>query len=482
MNGGLDRSSSFGILVAATLYFFLNALTQGLVSPTADLDQAQQLLLSQDRAWGYGAQPPLYTWIVHTLFSLTGPSLGVLLGLKALLLGAMMLGAFLVARQLGLEGSRQQAALIGFAFIPQIVWEAQRDLTHSVLATVLGMWTLWAFLALRRAPQIRGYLMLGVLMALGVMGKYNYLIFMVALLVAGLATPSYRPRVWNPRMLLSLLVAVCILLPHLAWILSHQDVATASAHKFKMDGGFTLRGLGSLGMAMLAFSAPLLLAAGLSRSKQNGQSGPTEERRILGRLLGVMILLLALSVLVSGATNVKDRWLQPLLFFLPLFVASVVAIRMRMFSAIAIALLTLVAVILPGRTLLAEWSGKVSRPNLPYAAGFDEIRKEVGKPALIVSDSELLAGNMRLAFSESRIERVLTPAGFQSLAERFAGKSVLFVSEGELDAGWFGKLVRQLESGDSIVRMSETPLLYVPDKKFRMNWLLIRNDSMRKNP
>lgn len=482
MNGGLARSSSFGIIVAATLYFFLNALTQGLVSPTADLDQAQQLLLSQDRAWGYGAQPPLYTWIVHTLFSLTGPSQAVLLGLKALLLGAMMLGAFLVARQLGLEGSRQQAALIGFAFIPQIVWEAQRDLTHSVLATVLGMWTLWAFLALRRVPQIRGYLMLGVLMALGVMSKYNYLIFMVALLLAGLATPSYRPRVWNPRMSLSLLVAVCILLPHLVWIVSHQDVATASAHKFKMDGGFTLQGLGSLGMAMLAFSAPLLLAAGLSRRKQNDQSGPTEERRILGRLLGVVLLLLALSVLVSGATNVKDRWLQPLLFFLPLFVASVVAIRIRMFSAIAIALLISVAVILPGRTLFAQWSGNVSRPNLPYAAGLDEIRREVGKPALIVSDSELLAGNARLAFPESRIERVLTPAGFQSLAERFAGKSVLFVSEGELDAGWFGKLVRQFESGDSIVRISETPLLYVPDKKFRMNWLLIRNDSMRKNP
>lgn len=482
MNDGPARSSSFGIIVAATLYFFLNALTQGLVSPTADLDQAQQLLLSQDRAWGYGAQPPLYTWIVHTLFGITGPSLGVLLGLKALLLAALMLGAFQVARQLGLEGSRQQAALIGFAFIPQIVWEAQRDLTHSVLATVLGMWTLWAFLALRRAPQIRSYLMLGVLMALGVMSKYNYLIFMVALLVAGFATPSYRPRVWNPWMLLSLLVAVCLLLPHLAWIVSHQDVATSSAHKFRMDGGFTLQGLGSLGMGMLAFSAPLLLAAGLSRRKLDAHTGATEEARILGRLLGVVILLLALSVLVSGATNVKDRWLQPLLFFLPLFIASIVAIRIRMFSALAIALLTLVAVILPGRTLLAEWSGKVSRPNLPYAAAANEIRKLADNPAFIVSDSELLAGNLRLAFPESRIEIVRTPAEFQSLAEGIAGQSVLFVSERELDAGWFGKLVRQFESSDSIVRMSETPLLYVPDKKFRMNWLLIRNDSMRKTP
>jgi Sec-independent protein secretion pathway component TatC len=43
------------------VYFLFNALTQFCVSKTAELDQAEQLILSQTFQLGYGAQPPLYT-------------------------------------------------------------------------------------------------------------------------------------------------------------------------------------------------------------------------------------------------------------------------------------------------------------------------------------------------------------------------------------------------------------------------------------
>ncbi len=68
------RVSDLRIWLLASLYFALNALTQGWVSPTADLDQAQQLVLSQNWNLGYGTQPPLYTWLVNILFAITGPS------------------------------------------------------------------------------------------------------------------------------------------------------------------------------------------------------------------------------------------------------------------------------------------------------------------------------------------------------------------------------------------------------------------------
>lgn len=482
MSEGQMRSSSVGILVAAPFYFFLNAITQGLVSPTADLDQAQQLLLSQDRAWGYGAQPPLYTWVVNFLFGFSGPNLGVLLGLKAFLLSLLMLGACQVSRQLGLSRTQEQAALLGFALIPQIVWEAQRDLTHSVLATVLGMWTLWAFLRLRRAAEIRDYILLGVLVALGILSKYNYLIFLASLLVAGLATPSFRPRVWCWGMILSLAIAVCALWPHLLWIVSHQDIATASAHKFKMADGFAPEGLASLGMAMLAYSVPLLLAAGLSRSKRAAPRETTEEQRFLRRLLVVVILLLGLIVFLSGTTNVKDRWLQPLLFFLPFFVASAVSVDVRIFGAIAALVLVLAAVILPGRTVWAEWSEKTSRPNLPYAVAFEEIRKDAGEPAVIMSDSELLAGNARLAFPESRIEVVRSPNDFDLAMMRSADKDVLWVSEADSENSWFARLAFQSEREGATMGWSEAPFLYVSKKTMRLNWCMIRNHSLKPPP
>jgi hypothetical protein len=49
-----------------------------LVSGTADLDQAEQLILSQAFQPGYNAQPPLYTYLAGLVFSLAGHGLGPL--------------------------------------------------------------------------------------------------------------------------------------------------------------------------------------------------------------------------------------------------------------------------------------------------------------------------------------------------------------------------------------------------------------------
>ncbi len=138
------RVSDLRIWLLASLYFALNALTQGWVSPTADLDQAQQLVLSQNWNLGYGTQPPLYTWLVNILFAITGPSLWVLLALKSLLLSLLAAGILAIGRELGFDGRRQLMALAGLALIPQVIWEAQRDLTHSLLATLVASWTLWS--------------------------------------------------------------------------------------------------------------------------------------------------------------------------------------------------------------------------------------------------------------------------------------------------------------------------------------------------
>jgi hypothetical protein len=67
------------LLPAIGTFLLVNATSQWLVSGTADQDQAEQLLLSQGWALGYGAQPPLYTYLVKLLFQVTGVALWPLL-------------------------------------------------------------------------------------------------------------------------------------------------------------------------------------------------------------------------------------------------------------------------------------------------------------------------------------------------------------------------------------------------------------------
>src|SRR5690606_32499708 len=71
--------------------------------------------------------------------------------------------------------------------------------------------------------------------ALGAMSKYNYLLFAGALLVAGASLPALRPRVLSWRMLAALVLALCLLAPHLHWVLTHTEETLSRTFKFGLD-------------------------------------------------------------------------------------------------------------------------------------------------------------------------------------------------------------------------------------------------------
>ena len=171
---GQDRLLSplclWGIVVA---YVTINALTQRLVSGTAELDQSQQLLLSQDWQFGYSGQPPLYTWLVMGVFAITGPSLSALLGIKVVLLSSLAAILIGVGRQFLFSKQQHLITIVSMVFILQFIWESQRDLTHSVLVTVMSAATLLQIVRAQRNPITSNYIILGLLVGMGIISKYN---------------------------------------------------------------------------------------------------------------------------------------------------------------------------------------------------------------------------------------------------------------------------------------------------------------------
>ncbi|WP_165873508.1 glycosyltransferase family 39 protein [Parasulfuritortus cantonensis] len=469
--GGQDLWLGLGALA----YFAVNALSQCLVSPTAELDQAQQLVLSQDLSWGYGPQPPLYSWLVNLLFALTGPSLAVLYAVKVALLGLLVAGMLQAAREIGLDARARLLAVAGLALIPQFVWESQRDLTHSVLATVCAVWTLWALFRLYRAPSLANHVLLGVLVGLGVLSKYNFGFFVLALIGAALLTPAYRRRLLTPRLLLAVAVALLVLAPHLAWFAGHAGAATASSAKFKMAGGFAPAGAVSVLYAVLAFLGPLILAYALSWRRAGGRPAALDGAHtgLLVRLALVMLGLLMAFVLVTGATHVKDRWMQPLFFFVPLLAAMTVA-HARVFLGLAGAIALAVAVLLPGQALWASLHDKASRRNLPYAELAAALRAEAGRPDVILASNELLAGNMRLAFPDSRVGVVWSPDGLRAALAEYRGRTVWFLADnGGHDRGdraWTEYAVAFPGRQPQVV---ERPLLHMATAGHRIYWLAL---------
>src|SRR5690242_18624842 len=89
-NDRKDSGSAYGrhhsigtvLLILLGIYFGLHVLTRSVVSHNLQLDEAEQLILTQDWRWGYGAQPPLYNWLQKALFSAIGVNVFALSFLK----------------------------------------------------------------------------------------------------------------------------------------------------------------------------------------------------------------------------------------------------------------------------------------------------------------------------------------------------------------------------------------------------------------
>jgi len=164
------NARAFWLTLAA--YFCLAALGRVLVSPSAELDESEQLVLTQAMQWGYVSQPPLYTWLQGLCFSILGTHVGSLAVLKGILLFGTFVFVYGLVKAATSALRPAVVASLSLFFIPQILWESQRDLTHSVLATMVAAATLFVFLRLvqRRRPADYGWF--GLCAGLGMLSKY----------------------------------------------------------------------------------------------------------------------------------------------------------------------------------------------------------------------------------------------------------------------------------------------------------------------
>ena len=388
--------------LAVAAYLLLNVLSQLAVSPTANFDQAEVLLLSQDFRLGYTAQPPLYVWFTAALDALLGPSLAANMLFKALLLAASTAVALLVLREAG--GTRAQAAamLAAFACIPTVIWESQRALTHTSLAVLCVYATLWQLARLRGSPTPGRYVLIGVLAGLAVLAKYNTALALASLLMAMLALPSWRGLLLSRQAGLTALAAAAVVAPHLGWLLNHPGALQPTIEKLESGRAVAsrLRGLRDLLRSAVDFAGPLALTVLLARatgrvraatartapgmlvatvttarpapaaSPPPADSPAAQLHALLSAQLLCGLLLTLLVVLWSGAGHFEERWLLPVFVTLPLWVAlSVRSARTRAWLAgVGLALACTAAVLLPGRVLLGERPQRERPPlvSMPY--------------------------------------------------------------------------------------------------------------------
>ncbi|MGO7204955.1 glycosyltransferase family 39 protein, partial [Rhizobium ruizarguesonis] len=253
------------------------------------------------------------------------------------------------------------------------------------------------------------YLIAGIGIGFGLLAKYNFAILPAAALIAALSDARLRPRIFDWRLVLTAAVALIIILPHLFWLKDNLDFATArTLEKMTASGHASYltqvaMGVSSLALAIISFAGltVAVFAVVFGRSLRPALAAGSEWTRLLERMMLVFLAGILLLIVFGGAAGIKDRWLVPMLFILPLYfclkieAAGVATDRaFRRFIPIVAVIMIGVPATLYGSVAAARFTGHYERLNRPYAGMLDILRKQA-EPAAILAGDSLLAGNLR---------------------------------------------------------------------------------------
>ncbi|MFN4283747.1 MAG: ArnT family glycosyltransferase [Alphaproteobacteria bacterium] len=259
-------SDNRGIYSLAGAAFALGALTLLRLAYLAvypfDLhpDEAQYWVWAQDLAFGYYSKPPLVAWLIGATTAVCGD------GEACVRAGAPLLHFFtslaiygaawrLFDRRVGFWAALLYATLPGVAFSSVVV---STDLP-LLLAWALA---LYAYVRALQDRQWRWWLLLGVAIGLGLLGKYAMIFFVLSMAVH-LALARGRLAGWRWRgAALALLAALAIYAPNALWNADNSfvsyahtsDNANLGGDLFRLDAFFEFFGsqFGVFGPALFA--------------------------------------------------------------------------------------------------------------------------------------------------------------------------------------------------------------------------------------
>ena len=436
-------------LLFITAYFVLQALLRLLAVDSLGLDDAEMVVITQDLAIGYGSQPPLYNWLQLGAFQLFGFGAPAIAILHFVLLWAVYVLVFLSSRIVLADALRAAVVALGLFAIPQIGWEALHSHTHTLLSLTLAAATLYAMLRVIEIGSWGRYLVLALCFALGALAKYSYIPFAAALLVAGATLAETRRRVLSLRMAAALVVALVLVAPHLYWVWTHLAETLSRTSKFKIDddAGLVLawgRGLlamvvgvaGYVGLSLAVFAAASFLPVGRGTAPTAVKPGLPGGRAFVLRTLAVALGLVLVAVLATRATEVKERWLQPVLFVLPLALMIMVeprlnAARERLLALVMAGIGVVLLAALAVAYLAPGLYGAPLRANAPFAALAADIRALGFARGTILAESHYIAGNLKLHLPDVTVAE--PEYGLWPLAEGGRTAPVLLVWSGKRD-------------------------------------------------
>jgi len=315
-----------------------------LVSPGRTLQDALTAeLLQRHLAGGYQLRnPPLYEWLLWAVQRLTGPGpLSYLVLRYGLIAAAGILFYAAVLRTVAgaaLAASFSLSLLLFYWF----GWEAHYSVSHTLALLVAGL-ALWiAALAYADDPTALKALALGLIIGLGIMAKWSFLLLVFSLGVALAVVPSTRRIYADPRSFLVLAATALPVIPFALWLAQH-DIGLIAGRSVLPKAALTSKrimdGAASFLTGLMLVFLPWILVVALFLRRCRRTSQPEDRTETATRLAfitaGVIVALMAASFVAVmlrgmapfGVSKFAIHYLFPVCLFAALGICGLIAAR-----------------------------------------------------------------------------------------------------------------------------------------------------------
>jgi 4-amino-4-deoxy-L-arabinose transferase-like glycosyltransferase len=393
-------------------YFCLEFIVRMLMPHSMRYDESQQAFFSQWLTLGYDSQPPLYNWFQTAFVSVFGLSLAIISLVKNLVLFLVYLSYYKLARLVLTDKVFAVIATLSLLTIPQLFWEAQRDLTHTVAQMLTINLFLYGVIRTLKTPSLSSYLLTGLALGLGMLSKYNFALMAAATIAAVWLHPMGRTRLFDKRFLATVLIALVIFLPHGLWLIHNLGLASGRTLGImeqdapKSEWAKLIQGPIEFFKLAIVICLPTLVIYGLAFGKGlfGNLKRSNEWTRFFAKIFVVIAILILILIVGIGMTAMRDRWLLPFLFLLPIYLClkmEVAGLRgedfVKRFVYIPLAMMLLIPAALLTRVTVPKLFGSYEAYNVPYADFVSQIVSTEGKqPGVVITDDWLPAGNLRL--------------------------------------------------------------------------------------
>ncbi|MEZ4885749.1 MAG: glycosyltransferase family 39 protein, partial [Chitinophagales bacterium] len=404
-------------LISISIFVLLLGLTRLLFSTGIEIDESEQSYLSQWLLLGYDIQPPLYTWTNIALIEVFGNHHWVYVFFRMVLMLMSYYGLFLIFSRMSQNKKIGFGAVIFSLFLAQFSTESLRH-THTVLVTVASIWSMVYLERIWQKPQWKYYVLLGFTLAMGILSKYNFLIFMSSVCLALLLLPKGRSILITSKTLVTLFITASIIGPHFTWIWQNiwelaggvsSDLGSTSNDSMWMA---KVLGLQVLLVNLLSFLSVFLVAFGLThfRRLQSASQTKSEWIAFFEYFFLLVIGQLVFAVLIFNATIFHERWMQPFFVFFPgycllkCYPYSIPSKTWKLFQRMAyLASATILIIVVMRIAVFPYFFQKTIRLNLPHEQFCEDLQPIIAKNDidLIVTDEVLLGGYLSMVFPET---------------------------------------------------------------------------------